>query len=100
MGIWLSECLNATPFTGISFAVRGNAPTGEATISLVMEQTTMVANDGTCMGTDDDCVSPKFSFAVTDDWTEIEAPFSAFDAGTAAGTPVRHFLGVGRRRFR
>lgn len=88
MGIWLSECLNASAFTGISFSARGSAPTGEATLSVMMEQTTMVADEGTCTGTDDDCAPPKFAFAVTDDWTEIQAPFSDFEAGTAEDTLV------------
>lgn len=89
MGIWLSDCLDASGFTGISFSVRGIAPTGDAKLTVLMEETTSEDSDGTCMGTDDDCTSPTFTFPVTDGWTEIQAAFSGFEAGSAAGTAVK-----------
>jgi hypothetical protein len=94
MGLWLSACLNLTAFTGISFWVRGNAPTGMASISLVMNETTSStassATDriGTCGGTDTTCIHPKGTFNVTDAWTEVRLPWTSFAAGDAAGTRV------------
>lgn len=92
MGLWISECLDLTAFSGISFWVRGNSPTGDAELSLLMEETTSTmasgTSKGTCTGNEETCVHPTFVFPVTDDWTEVEVAWSEVTAGDAAGTPV------------
>lgn len=88
MGLWMSECIDASTFDGISLWVRGNAPTGEAKISLLMEETTPVADDGTCDGTTEECIHPSAVFPVTDEWTQIELAWGDFDPGDANGTAV------------
>jgi hypothetical protein len=94
LGLWIDSCLNATAFTGISFWVRGIAPASTATLSVRMGDTVSSTPDangkyGTCPGDSTTCVNPQFSFPVTDTWTEIRAPWSAFKAGSAAGTSVK-----------
>jgi hypothetical protein len=94
LGLWIDNCLNATAFTGISFWVRGIAPAGTATLSVRMGETISSTPDsngkyGICPGDSTTCVNPQFSFPVTDTWTEIRAPWSAFKAGSAAGTSVK-----------
>ena len=90
MGIWTSGCLNATKFSGISFWVRGSAPTGQAKFTIRMEETTPATGSkpGTCPGTDTTCVNPSSSFTVTDTWTQIQIPWASFTGGSAAGTKV------------
>ena len=95
MGVWISGCLDATAFSGISFWVRGIAPTATAKISLFMKQTTSsvpaqsTSKTGTCPGvTDTTCIHPKYEFEVTDTWTEVKVPWAAFTPGDADGTPV------------
>jgi hypothetical protein len=95
MGTWLSACLNATKFTGISFWVRGNAPKVSLKVPMqeTLPSTPAKAGDaiGTCAGTiaDKTCVHPIFTFPVTNTWTKIEAPWTSFTSGNAAGTAVR-----------
>lgn len=88
MGLWLSECVNATTFSGISMWIRGNGPTGDAKLSLLMEETTPEADDGTCVGTTDTCIHPSYTFPVTTDWTQVQVAWGDFMAGDAAGTAV------------
>ena len=94
LGFWISDCLNVTAYTGISFWVRGKAPTDSATLSVIMNETTPSKATttgqkiGTCSGTGTTCVNPKFDVPVTDTWTLIKAPWSAFTPGKAAGTDV------------
>ena len=93
LGIWMSTCINATAFTGVSFWVRGTAPTGKATLKISMGDTltsmpTSGTKIGTCPGTDKTCIHPLYEFPVTADWVQIKAPWTAFKAGDAAGTPV------------
>jgi hypothetical protein len=97
MGMWLSACLDVTAFTGISFWARGIAPTGEAKLSLMMNETTSTmpssgTKKGTCDGTDTGdaptCVHPTYMFPVTDEWTEVRVPWSEMTAGRAVSTPV------------
>jgi hypothetical protein len=95
MGLWMSECLDASAFDGISFWVRGNAPTGDAKVSVLMEQTTSDTPDdpegkvGTCASAvTDDCVAPSYTFPVTDTWTQIKVAWSDFSLGSAVGIPV------------
>lgn len=94
-GIWTTGCFNASAYKGISFWTRGTAPNaGKATISVVMAETTPsnppagTTNRGTCTGTSDTCKSPKFSFPVTDTWTQVHALWSGFAGGDANGSPV------------
>ena len=94
-GIWTTGCFNASAYDGITFWTRGTAPNaGEATVSVLMAETTPSVpaagstNRGTCAGTSDQCKSPKFSFPVTDSWTQVHAPWSGFTGGDANGTPV------------
>jgi hypothetical protein len=96
MGLWMSDCLDATAFSGISFWVRGSAPTGKVKISLMMEETTSVtpatgdSNVGTCPGTDETCIHPSFEFDVSADgsWARVELAWNRFQGGNAAGTSV------------
>ncbi len=90
MGLWLSDCLDASAFTGIAFWVRGSSPTGDAKLSILMKETTSSAATmvGTCPGTDDTCIHPSFTFPVTDTWTEFRVSWSGFTPGDAAGTRV------------
>ncbi len=94
MGTWFSACVNATKFAGISFWARGNAPKVSLKIPMqeTLPSTPATAGDkiGTCGGTiaDKTCVHPIFTFPVTNTWTKIEAPWTAFTPGSAAGTAV------------
>jgi hypothetical protein len=91
MGLWISQCLDASAFDGISFWVRGNGPKGDATLKVLMEETTPQADGdkvGTCAGTSDECIHPVFTFPVTDEWTELQAAWGDFVNGDANGTTV------------
>lgn len=94
LGVWLSSCINATAFSGISFWARGNAPTGKAIFKISMGETTSSTPSGTpptfgtCPGTTETCVHPTFEFPVTDEWVEIKVPWASFKSGNAAGTVV------------
>jgi hypothetical protein len=95
MGLWISECLNATKLSGISFWARGNSPDkGKAKISLNMKETTPAVaskpeyKTGTCTGTDTTCIHPNYMFDVTTTWTEVKIPWASFNPGDAAGTQV------------
>lgn len=93
-GLWLSTCVDASKLSGISFWVRGDAPKGEAKLTLSMGDTTPAvpakADDkpGTCTGDAMTCVHPSFLFKVTDAWTEVKVPWASFTDGDAAGTVV------------
>jgi hypothetical protein len=95
MGLWITACLDATAFSGISFWVRGNAPTGNAKLTVLMEETTFdtpadpEGKVGTCSAdTEEGCIHPGAEFEVTDSWTEIQIPWSEFAGGSADNTPV------------
>lgn len=91
MGLWLSDCVDLTAFSGISFWVRGNAPTGQAKLSLLMEETTPAADGetvGTCDGTIETCLHPSYMFDVSDTWTQVTVNWAEFLEGDAAGTAV------------
>jgi hypothetical protein len=82
MGLWISECLNASAFSGLSFWVRGNAPTGNSKLTLLMAESTPISDgDGTCDGTIDDCVQPTYSFPVSDEWAEVQVAWRDFTPG-------------------
>jgi len=93
-GLWLSACLDATALHGISFWVRGNAPKGESVMTLSMGETTpstpAKAGDktGSCKGDAMTCIGPKFTFPVTDAWTEVKVAWADFNPGDAAGGGV------------
>lgn len=93
-GIWLSACLDATKLSGISFWVRGDAPKGEGIFTLAMGETTPATpaktgdKTGSCPGDAMTCVSPKFTFPVTDTWTEIKVAWADFTPGDAAGKGI------------
>lgn len=92
LGLWISECLDATAFEGISFWVRGNAPTGQAKISILMEETTSETASGTsigtCAGDDMTCIHPNYMFNVTDEWTEVQVPWTSFSGAASPGKSV------------
>jgi hypothetical protein len=93
-GLWLSACVDASAFTGISFWARGDAPSGTVLLTLAMQETTpetpAKAEDkiGTCSGDSTTCLHPKLAFEVSDTWTEIKAPWADFMPGDAAGSAV------------
>lgn len=89
VGLWMS-CVDASEFDGVSFWVRGDAPTGTATLTLAMEDTAEPdavdpAGGGTCLA---DCTSAQVEFPVTTAWTEMKIPWGSFAPGTAGGAPV------------
>jgi hypothetical protein len=94
MGTWLSACVSATQFAGISFWVRGHTPMAKATLTLSMQETlpSVPAKPtdpiGTCAGTATTCVHPTYLFDVTDTWTKVQVPWASFMPGNAAGTAV------------
>lgn len=91
MGLWLSDCLDASAFTGVSFWVKGSAPTGKAKVSLLTPETTssMVdAKKGTCAGTEKECLAPNTKVAVTDAWTEVTVAWADLAPGSNLGEPV------------
>lgn len=95
MGTWLSGCINASKFSGVSFWVRGNAPEGKAKFTASMQETLPITPAmaggavGTCAGDAKTCIHPTFVFPVTDEWTEIKAPWTGFTPGNAAGALVK-----------
>src|SRR5690606_3221082 len=85
----------ASTFDGVSLWVRGNAPTGFAKITLLMEETTPIPEEGdaeapvgTCEGTADDCIHPFHEFEVSDEWAEVQVPWDKFTGGNANGPAV------------
>lgn len=96
VGLWLSECLDARAFTGISFWAKGDLPKGVTKLSLSMKETTSTTisgpKQGTCVGTDmgdaATCVHPSYLVPVTADWTEFRIPWTMFTGGKAMGAAV------------
>lgn len=94
LGLWLSACVDASVFDGISFWVRGLAPTGEAKFTVLTGETTAVeptAADGpvgSCDFPEAECIHPTYTFPVTDTWTEVRVPWAAMMPGSAGGTPI------------
>ncbi len=94
-GLWMG-CIDASAYTGIQFYIRGTAAGGVG-ISLAMEDTTLPdaadpAGGGTCAGaTEEDCVGASYtieSTSLTDTFTLIQIPWTAFTDGDAAGVAV------------
>lgn len=84
MGLWMS-CIDASPFDGLAFDVRGNVPGGRASVSLSMESTSAPdMNDanagGTCLA---GCQAPLMEFPVGAGWTRVLLPWSEFTPGSA-----------------
>lgn len=95
MGLWLSKCLDASAFSGLSFWVSGS--TAMAKVTLSMEETTSTTpakvgdKPGTCASAvKEACVHPSYAFAVaeSDGWKQVKIPWGAFTGGSAAGTAV------------
>ena len=86
VGMWMG-CINASAYTGISFYVRGTSPTGMATISVAMEDSTPPdaanpAGGGTCEpAPPDGCTGPSYTFPITIDWTLTTVPWASFTSG-------------------
>jgi hypothetical protein len=92
IGMWMG-CVNASTFTGISFYVRGSAPTMKGNFSLAMESATAPTADpaggGTCTpAPTDGCKSPGYEFPITVDWTLITIPWASFTTGVGASGAV------------
>lgn len=91
MGLWLSECLDASALSGVSFWVRGSGPMGTARVSLLMGPTTPSSGGesiGTCPGDEETCLHPTYTFPLDDDWTQIEVAWGDFELGNANGLDV------------
>jgi hypothetical protein len=95
MGLWTNGCLNATSYSGVTFWTRGIAPnSGTASITLFWAATTPVTPavgvkySGTCPGDLTTCTQPKYTFPVTDTWTQVHAKWADFKGGAAVGTPL------------
>lgn len=89
VGLWMG-CVDASDYTGLSLFVKGPVPTGTVSLSLSMEQTTPPdANNpdagGTCLS---DCSDATIEIEVTDSWSQVILPWSAFTPGTANASTV------------
>jgi hypothetical protein len=97
LGIWMS-CINAPSYSGISFWVRGQTPTGTCSadagggscfsVSLSTAATTVPADGGagSCVGTSSTCVSPKAAdLPISTTWSQIKIPWTSFVGGMAGG---------------
>ncbi|HEX6272743.1 MAG TPA: hypothetical protein VFZ53_06885, partial [Polyangiaceae bacterium] len=90
IGFWMG-CVNASAFTGLTFYVRGSAPTGMVNMSLAMEDGTPPdaanpAGGGTCdPAPAEGCTGPTFAFPITIDWTPVTIPWAMFAPGRGAG---------------
>ena len=89
LGFWMS-CIDATAYDGISFWVQGSAPSGSATMTVAMEQTSEPSEDdpaggGTCQT---DCEPASLDIPVTSTWTLLQIPWGSFTPGTADGADV------------
>jgi hypothetical protein len=98
LGFWISPCVNASSYKGISFWARGQTPAGgcpaEAgaggcfSFSLGTAATTAVsdAGAGTCTGTGTACAAPQVSgLPLSMTWTQFQIPWSSFTGGMANG---------------
>jgi hypothetical protein len=81
LGFWLG-CMNATSYTGLSFAIRGTTPTGNASVTL---------------GVDGSTSGYTAEIAITDTWATQQLPFASFadDSGVAATGDNINGLNVG-----
>lgn len=83
LGFWTSPCADATAFRGISFWVRGHAPTNLFGMTLLTADTSVSAH-ATIMG-DAGAIA---ALPVTSNWTQYQIPWANFVGGvtTAGGT--------------
>lgn len=91
VGMWMG-CIDASAYTGLSLAVKGPVPSGLVTLTVSMQETTPPDSmnpdaGGTC---ESDCSEASVDIDVTDAWSQVVIPFSAFSPGTAnaASIPV------------
>lgn len=93
-GFWMTACVNASSFKGISFWVRGSVPDAKFSVTLGMDSTTLPdpvnpAGGGTCPGTKDNCKpAQKIDIPITMDWTQVQIPWADFTPGTSGTTSV------------
>lgn len=90
LGFWMG-CADLTAYEGISLWVRGTAPTGKASFTLAMEDTSAPnaedpAGGGTCVAVnaDTDCKPGGVEIPVTTTWTQLLVPWASFTGGAAA----------------
>jgi len=87
-------CTDASTYKGISFWVRGSAPSGVFGFTVNMESTdlpdaTNPAGGGTCPGTKDTCKAAiKENIPLTADWTQVTLMWADFAPGMSSTTPV------------
>ena len=90
LGIWMG-CVDASAYQGISFWVKGTAPTNSGTMTLASEATSAPNKDdpaggGTC--TSGTCAAPSIEFPVSSTWTQVLVKWDALKPGTANGSTV------------
>jgi hypothetical protein len=90
LGMWMS-CVDAKAYQGISFWVKGTAPTGTATLTLATEATSPPDKDdpaggGTC--TSGECKGASIDFPVSSTWAQVLVKWDALTPGTANGSTV------------
>jgi hypothetical protein len=93
-GFWMSNCVNASAYKGITFFVRGSGPLNVFSFNLSMESTTPpdpanAAGGGTCTGTSSTCTpATKLDIPLTTDWTQVSLLWSDFTPGMNGATAV------------
>lgn len=93
-GFWMSNCVNASAYKGISFFVRGSGPLNVFAFSVSMDSTTApdpanAAGGGTCTGTASTCTpATKQNIPLTADWAPVTILWADFTPGTNGATPV------------
>jgi hypothetical protein len=93
-GLWMTSCANASAYKGISFWVRGTAPSAVFSFSVSMDSTVMPdatnpAGGGTCPGTAATCLPPtKTNIPLTVDWTQVTIMWADFAPGMSGATAV------------
>jgi hypothetical protein len=93
-GFWMSNCVNASAYKGITFFVRGSGPLNVFSFNVSMDSTTLpdptnAAGGGTCTGTASTCTpATKLNIPLTTDWTPVTLLWSDFTPGMNGSTPV------------
>jgi hypothetical protein len=93
-GFWMSNCVNASAYKGISFFVRGSGPLNVFAFSVSMDSTTPpdpanAAGGGICTGTSSTCTpATKENIPLTADWTQVQILWADFKPGTNGATAV------------
>jgi hypothetical protein len=90
VGMWMG-CINASSYAGLTFWVKGTAPTGMLIVSLATEDTTPPDSTdprkgGTCepAAAGMACSGPSTAVALAAEWTQITLPWGMFSAGVGA----------------